>query len=311
MNLRAVNLFRMIVTTGSLAAAAGRLGMSLSAASRLINVLEHDLKIKLFSREGRKLSLTKDGAEFLRRAQHILIGIGRLKDIAEQVKEDNASPLKLASIAPISKTVIAPVLADWQMEGIDTKSFLSIDSHFNLEAKVAAGEYDLAIIRRPIDSSSVYLDIEPLVSARFEIAVAPNNPLALLPKLELKDIANQRFVTLPSSRRWRKRLDAMAKVYEFSPDIVSETDSICTGLELVHRGVGIMLVDRLHAGLEQDGRYTLRQLTTKINTDYCVVTSKGATSLKAKAFHSRLRDWLTGQIQTEAVLKDSLQMLVG
>ena len=50
MNLRALQLFREIVLTGSLNEAARSLNTSTSAASRLIMNLEQDLKLVLFSR---------------------------------------------------------------------------------------------------------------------------------------------------------------------------------------------------------------------------------------------------------------------
>lgn len=62
MNSRSVQVSRMIVRTGSLASAAERLGMSPSAASRMVATLESELEPSLFSRQNRKLHPMDQGA---------------------------------------------------------------------------------------------------------------------------------------------------------------------------------------------------------------------------------------------------------
>ena len=145
MNLRSVQLFRTIVRLGSLKLAAERLGMSTSSASRMIGVLEHELKLKLFSRRNRKLDLTPEGQEFLQRSQHILEGLERLPDIAAQVRSVDADPLRLVSTLPLAIGIIAPVLALWQEHHPGVTSVLNIETRFDLESKVAAREYNLGI----------------------------------------------------------------------------------------------------------------------------------------------------------------------
>ncbi|POF31471.1 DNA-binding transcriptional LysR family regulator [Roseibium marinum] len=292
----------MIVRTGSLASAADRLGMSPSAASRMIGVLEHELKLTLFSRRNRNLDLTGEGREFLRRSQHILEGLERLTDIAAQVRSVDSDPLRLVSTVPLAISVFSPVLAIWQAENPGVRSVLNIETRFDLESKVAAREYNLGILSLPVENAIVDLDVEPLVSARYEVAMARGHRLANRETLTIQDIVDEDFVALRPAQRWRKRLDAMAMSHSFAPRIVSETSSSAAALDLVRNGLGVTLADRIHAGLQEDERLVLRPLEPDMWTDYCLVTGKGRTSVATRDFSNRIRAWLTERCYSSPAL---------
>ncbi|MEM5584215.1 LysR family transcriptional regulator [Roseibium sp. AS2] len=307
MNLRSVQLFRMIVRTGSLASAAERLGMSPSAASRMIGVLEHELKLTLFSRRSRNLDLTGEGHEFLRRSQHILEGLERLTDIAAQVRSVDSDPLRLVSTVPVAASVFSPVLAIWQAENPGARSVLNIETRFDLESKVAAREYNLGILSLPVENAIVDLDVAPLVSARYEVAMSKGHRLAGRDTLSVQDIMDEDYVALRPAQRWRKRLDAMAMSHSFTPRIVSETSSSAAALDLVRNGLGITLADRLHAGFDEDEKLVLRPLEPVMWTDYCLVTGKGRTSEATLDFSDRLRAWLEHRFYDNPALADVLR----
>jgi DNA-binding transcriptional LysR family regulator len=67
-----VETFVRIVETGSLSAAANRLGTSQPTVSRRLQILEKWLGLKLLQRSTHAMSLTKDGERFFARAQELL-----------------------------------------------------------------------------------------------------------------------------------------------------------------------------------------------------------------------------------------------
>ncbi len=306
MNLRSVQLFRMIVRTGSLASAAARLNVSSSAASRMLAGLEHELQLTLFSRHNRNLVLTAQGSAFLRRTQHILEGVERLPDIAAQIRSDNSEPLRLVSTVPLATSVLAPVLALWHQEVPQARSVLNIETRFDLETKVAAREYNLGIMSLPVENAIVDLDIHPLLDARYEIAMAPGHPLARQDHVTVQDLRGQRFVTLRAQQRWRQRLDRLAAANDMVADIVCETASTTVALDLVSQGLGICLADRMIAGLRDTATLVQRPLEPALWTQYCLVTGRGRTSKATAAFSVRVRDWLQGIRATDPTLAASI-----
>ena len=87
MNINALMAFRAIVAEGSVAAAAQRLNRSQPAVSRMIAVLEHELKLRLFHRTRRRLALSDEGRAFYKETERILSGLNEIPKIAADIRE--------------------------------------------------------------------------------------------------------------------------------------------------------------------------------------------------------------------------------
>jgi LysR family transcriptional regulator, cyn operon transcriptional activator len=72
MNLRHLRAFATIADVGGFARAATRLHLSQPALSRQIHALEADLGVPLFDRIGRRVQLTSQGEDLLRRSRRLL-----------------------------------------------------------------------------------------------------------------------------------------------------------------------------------------------------------------------------------------------
>jgi DNA-binding transcriptional LysR family regulator len=292
MNLRSMQLFRMIVRTGSLISAAERMGMGPSSASRLIGILEHELKLKLFSRSHRNLELTAEGHEFLQRCQHILEGLEKLPEIALQVRSVQAEPLRLVTTAPIAVAVMAPALGKWRKEHPKIKSILNVETRFDLESKVASREYNLGVVSLPMENAIIDLDIVPLVRARYEVALPIGHPLTRKPSVTVAELAQVDMIALKEGQRWRTRLNALFSSQPESPCIMVETSSTVAALELVRQGMGVTLVDRICAGLTEPEHLEFRALEPGIWTEYCLVSGHERRSKTASEFTKVLREWI-------------------
>lgn len=72
MIFRHLQTFVVIAEAGGFAPAHGRLHLSQPAASRQIQALEAELGIPLFDRVGRRIKLTSEGEDLLRRGRQLL-----------------------------------------------------------------------------------------------------------------------------------------------------------------------------------------------------------------------------------------------
>ena len=72
MKLNEIHTFVTVVETGSIRAAAGRLHMTQSAVSRLVQRLEMNLGATLFDRQSKPLALTRDGQAALEHGRRVL-----------------------------------------------------------------------------------------------------------------------------------------------------------------------------------------------------------------------------------------------
>lgn len=111
MNLRGLHLLRDIVTTGSLAEAAVRSGLSAPSASRLLSQIEAQLELQLFSRSRRTLALTERGAQLYRQIQNTLNGLDEIPLLAQDLRRQPQNRLTVISAAPLANGLAVPAIA--------------------------------------------------------------------------------------------------------------------------------------------------------------------------------------------------------
>jgi LysR family transcriptional regulator, cyn operon transcriptional activator len=87
MNFRQLKTFVTIAESGGFARAEGQLYVTQSAASRQILGLEAELGIPLFDRIGRRIKLTSEGEDLLKRGRRVLHGVESFVERARRPEE--------------------------------------------------------------------------------------------------------------------------------------------------------------------------------------------------------------------------------
>jgi LysR family transcriptional regulator, cyn operon transcriptional activator len=99
MNLRHLHTFVLVADAGGFAHAAGRLSLTQPAASRQIFALEAELGVRLFDRIGRRLQLTSEGEDLLRRGRRLLEDAASLGERARALRTGQSGTLRLTGQA--------------------------------------------------------------------------------------------------------------------------------------------------------------------------------------------------------------------
>lgn len=134
-----VATFVLIVDTGSLNAAAGRLGLSRSVVSERLAALEADLGVRLVTRTTRGLSLTPPGERFLEHARGLLAAMDNARDAVAGAEGALAGRLRVAVPAALASDWLVPIFA----------SFL--EAHPRLSLEIAASDRTVDIVREGFD----------------------------------------------------------------------------------------------------------------------------------------------------------------
>lgn len=103
-----IELFALTVETGSFASAARRVGMTPSAVSRRIALLESEVGLPLLARTTRALSLTHDGRAFHERCVRILEEVGEAKRLALRAKQSPSGTVRVDAPIALGRSAIAP-----------------------------------------------------------------------------------------------------------------------------------------------------------------------------------------------------------
>lgn len=106
--------FIAVVTEGSFARAADRLGVGRSAVSRNVQKLEDQLNVRLLQRTTRSTSLTREGDLFYAACHK---GVNRIVQAVEEMKDLRDGPprghLRVSTTAGFGRKVVAPLLHEF------------------------------------------------------------------------------------------------------------------------------------------------------------------------------------------------------
>lgn len=249
MNLRALQLFRQIVLTGSLNDAARSLNTSTSAASRLIVNLEQDLKLVLFSRTHRRLELTEDGDLFYRGILHTLDALEEVPRLAGDIGRRTREWLSIVTAAPIANGLVSPAIAQLMTEGCEFHCSVSVETRFDIESKVAARSYNLGLISLPVENAIIPLKTVPILKARMGVVVPRNHRLAEHATIRASDIMEEPLVGLRPGQRWRDRADDYMGRTGTIPKFWIETNATPLVISMVRAGLGLSIIDPICAAL--------------------------------------------------------------
>ncbi|MHA2938968.1 LysR family transcriptional regulator [Vibrio sp. RC27] len=164
----AIPVFVAVVETGSFSSAANRLGMTKSAVSKRISVLEDSLGVRLFHRTTRKLTLTEAGERFSDYARNSYI---QAQDGFAAISMYQGSPkgtLKINAPMTFSKLHIVPYIKEFLEKYPELDVVMSMDDNL---IDMTEGAFDVGIRIGELKDSS--LIAKKLVGCRSVVCAAP------------------------------------------------------------------------------------------------------------------------------------------
>ena len=145
--LTAMRVFNRVAERGSFAQAADELDISRAAASGHVAALEKHLGARLLNRTTRRVSLTAEGADFLRRSRRIL---DELQDAEETLRGSRSKPqgrLRVEVPVAFGRYLLLPALPEF------TRRYPEIDLDIRLNDRVVdlvAERVDVALRVGPL-----------------------------------------------------------------------------------------------------------------------------------------------------------------
>lgn len=290
--LRALRIFRAIIRLGSVTAAAGEVGLTQPAASRLLAQLERQVGFELFHRDRGRLIPTPDGLLLFEEVERALDNVDRIRDLARDLAAFGVGQLKI--VAPPS--FLEGLLPDIAACFLDQypKVRLTIDSQSVEAAKalIAARAVDAGFI--PLPLSRPDLHAETVMVSETACVIPVGHPLAALTTIGPKDLRGEPLILLGLGRSSRAQIEAAFATAGIMPQVRVETHTVASACALAARGVGVAIVNEtLARGYVRD-RTALRRFTPSIRHEYAFVTSAATRPTRlAEAFLTLARDYLS------------------
>jgi LysR family transcriptional regulator, nitrogen assimilation regulatory protein len=231
MNLRQLHSFVGIVEEGSFNRAAQRLNATQSGLSMQIRNLEDDLRVSLFDRTPRGVTLTRAGHLFYGRAIAILRQINQaeadLKDLSGKV----SGPLKVGLMPTFTRNLLAPVLENFIADFPNVELTIVEAYSAVLTQMVQDGRSDFAIVPQapaPAGLTATYLgtDREILVSR-------PGGPREHLAPVRLADLQPLKLALPAPGNARRDAIDAFLAESNLKVATIVDMDAMIATLEFI------------------------------------------------------------------------------
>ncbi|AUG51958.1 LysR family transcriptional regulator [Thalassospira marina] len=238
LTLRQIEYVVAVAHAGSLAQAAQNLHVSQPALSVALNLVEEKLGQKLFiRRKGSPITLTAFAQNYISEAEKLLAQAQRLEDPAALARIINGT-LTLGCFDDLAPTCLAPVLQSLRAHLPDVALRWRIQDFESLARDMREGQIDLAITYDlGLDSS---FDKTALRAVSPHAFIAPQNPLATLPRLHLADLATHPLILFEEGLSIRHMLN-LFRMQGHNPKVIHRVRAleVMRSLAAADDGVGI------------------------------------------------------------------------
>ncbi len=254
MKLRQLHYIHEIAQRGlNVTAAADALFTSQPGVSKQIRLLETELGVDIFVRNGKHLSeITPAGLHILECTQRLLGEVENIKRVAEEFHDADRGELSIATTHTQARYALPPVIHAFRRRYANVGLHLHQGSPPQIAKMAAESEADFAIATEAMHHFEALVML-PCYRWNRSVLVKPDHPLAAISKLSLADIAAHPLVTYTFGFTGRSKLDQAFAANGLRPDVVLtavDADVIKTYVRL---GLGIGIVATMAYDPATDG----------------------------------------------------------
>jgi len=243
MNLQQLRYVYEVARSGlNVSEAAAALHTSQPGVSKQIRLLEEELGVDVFVRQGKRLTAGTDpGREVLKIAERLLRDLDNLRSIGQEFGAEESGTLTLATTHTQARYVLPPIVREFMRRHPNVKVSLRQGSPTQVCDYVLAGEADIAIATEAIGEQDALVMLPCYQWNRCVIA-RPDHPILKAKPLTLEAIAKYPLVTYDFAFTGRSQINKAFAARGLTPNVALtaiDADIIKTYVAL---GLGIGIV---------------------------------------------------------------------
>lgn len=236
----------------NISAAADSLYTSQPGISKQLRLLEEELGVDLFGRNGKHLTeVTPVGRQIIAKAESILREVNNIQILAEEYRDDRRGSLSIATTHTQARYALPPVIKIFR----ERYPAVGLQVHQGSPAQIAglvqSGEVDFAIATEALELFDDLIML-PCYTWQRCVLVPHGHPLVALDRLALQDVARYPLVTYVFGFTGRSQLDEVFRGAQLKPVVAftaTDADVIKTYVRL---GMGVGIVARMAYDPQQD-----------------------------------------------------------
>lgn len=258
MNLRQIEVFRAVMTTGSTTNAARLLHVSQPGVSRLIRHLEIRLGVALFERRNGRLVPTPEARTLQGAIDQVYRGVQHVQNVSAHLRFGDHATLRVLSSANTGLQLVPRATAALLAEFAHSKVFFESLPTREIVQLLVAEEADLAISSAPLDHP--VLQVREIGHWTLLCALPQGHALATAPVLDLDQALRERLIVYSPEAPQSRTIDAWIEQRGIARQVAVEVRSGYAACAMAASGAGIAFVDDLSARAHRAEGLVLRDV---------------------------------------------------
>ncbi|WP_051074054.1 LysR family transcriptional regulator [Rhizobium freirei] len=286
MQARQLEVFCMLMRSGTVTGAAAMLNITQPALSQILLHAEDQLGFKLFNRVRGKLVPTREAEELYPEAERIFSELGALRRRTADMRFGRTGMIRIAATTPPAMSIVPKALLSFRATYPDIVVRSLIAPLVNVVDMIRNGDAPLGIVMNNIARPGI--DVETLGYAELICIVPEGHHLATRDSIAFADLQNETLISYRADTLPGQLLANAAATENQSFNPAIEIDISITALPFVRNGFGVAIVDGL-LPWEQFPGLVRRPLLPRKTVPIALLTSRDRPLTGS---HLAMRDYL-------------------
>lgn len=269
LNMRQLEVFHAIMTTGSMSGAALALHVSQPALSRALAHCESRLGYSLFVRTGRRLQPTPEALRLHEEAREVYKGLDRLNTLAQRLGLAGVNTLNIVASATFANSLIPLTLQQLARYSPGIRIDFRTATYDELPAYLLSEQAEVGVSL--VESQHPGLKSHRIGQQRLVCVLPPLHPLAVHSSVDPCQLVSSPWIGYPPDTPLG-RLCAVELGMDASSALI-QVRSPAIALSFVQMGLGAAIVDTSCLSFSEASRCITKPLTRQAMTDIWVTTS--------------------------------------
>jgi len=220
--------------------AAQKAFISQPALSLAIQKLEEELKVKIFERGKREVTLTSIGAAIVEQAQRVLEEAERIHELAAQGSNQLVSPLRIGIIHSVGPYLLPDLIP--ALKQVAPQMALEVEENItaNLEGLLRNGKLDVILIALPFGDASMLT--HALYDEPFQVVVNNEHRWAARRSIRAQELSGEKVLLLDAGHCFSNQVEEACPELHRKGAEIQQGTSLETIRNMVASGLGITVL---------------------------------------------------------------------
>lgn len=262
LDIRRLQVLAAVVDSGSVTAAATRLGYTPSSVSQQLSVLEREAGVPLFEKHGRGIRPTEAGVLLAEHATSVLRAVTEAEDALSDLREGRSGRVRVMSFVSAGDSLLPAAVAHLRRTRPGLHVATTIGETEQAYEFLRSNQIELAVVLEPFalgDEPDDDLLRVHLLDDPYRAMLPEGHPLAGEGSVDLIDLAREDWVAAMGGNGFcRDDTIDLCRRAGFSPRFVAHAVEFPAAQAYVAAGIGVGLVPVLALGAVHPGVAILR-----------------------------------------------------